>query len=98
MLFHFHPLSPKRLLHYRCKSKSFGHSTDFVAFNEEEIEYYQVSLSVMDEHTLQRELAPLNSILDHNPKYLLTMDPIPLMSHNGIRQIYVLDWLLEKNV
>jgi predicted AAA+ superfamily ATPase len=71
---------------------------DFVAFNEEGIEYYQVSLSVMDEHTLQRELAPLDSISDHNPKYLLTMDPIPLMSHNGIRQIYVLDWLLEKNV
>lgn len=71
---------------------------DFVAFNEEGIEYYQVSLSVMDEHTLQRELAPLDSISDHNPKYLLTMDPIPLMSHNGIRQIYVLDWLLEKSV
>jgi predicted AAA+ superfamily ATPase len=71
---------------------------DFVAFNEEGIEYYQVSLSVMDEHTLQRELTPLDSISDHNPKYLLTMDPIPLMSHNGIRQIYVLDWLLEKSV
>lgn len=32
---------------------------------------------------------------DHNPKYLLTMDPIPVTSHNGIKQINVLDWLLE---
>lgn len=28
-------------------------------------------------------------------KYLLTMDPIPVTSHNGIKQINVLDWLLK---
>ena len=37
------------------------------------------------------------SINDHNPKYLLTMDNIPYTSHNGIKQINVLDWLLNKN-
>jgi len=59
-------------------------------------EYYQVAFSVNEEKTLERELSPLNSISDHNPKYLLTMDDTPMMSHNGIKQIYVLDWLLEK--
>ena len=46
-----------------------------------------------DGKTLERELAPLDAIRDHNPKYLLTMDYGPMVSHNGIRQINVLDWL-----
>lgn len=69
---------------------------DFVAFNAEGVEYYQVSLSVLDENTLKRELAPLDAISDHNPKYLLTMDMLPVTSHNGIRQMNVLDWLIKK--
>lgn len=69
---------------------------DFVTFNEEGIEYYQVALSVLDENTLKRELTPLDSISDHNPKYLLTMDMLPITSHNGIKQINVLEWLLKK--
>lgn len=68
---------------------------DFIAVNEEGEEYYQVSLTVMEEKTLQRELMPLESIRDHNPKYLLTMDYIPIISHNGIKQINVLEWLLK---
>ncbi len=70
---------------------------DFVAQDHDgNIEYYQVSLTVRDEATLKRELASLDSIADHNPKYLLTMDNDPPVSYNGIRQKYVLDWLLEK--
>ena len=46
-------------------------------------------------HLLSGELAPLNSISDHNPKYLLTMDYGSVISHNGIKQIHVLDWLLR---
>ena len=49
----------------------------------------------VDGKTLERELAPLNAIKDHNPKYLLTMDYGLVVSHNGIRQLYVLDWLLK---
>lgn len=57
-------------------------------------EYYQVCWSVREESTLQRELRPLDSIPDHNPKVLLTMDNDPPVSYNGIKQKYVLDWLL----
>ncbi|MCL2078719.1 MAG: ATP-binding protein [Oscillospiraceae bacterium] len=67
---------------------------DFVATNENGVVYYQASLTVRDERTLARELAPLDCISDHNPKYLLTMDEDPNVSHNGIRQINALDWLL----
>ncbi len=69
---------------------------DFIAINSEGEEYYQVSQSVLDEHTLKRELSSLEAIKDHNPKYLLTMDYTPLTSHNGIKQMNVLEWLLKK--
>ena len=67
---------------------------DFIAVNSEGEEYYQVSQTVMDEQTLKRELSSLEAIKDHNPKYLLTMDYTPFTSHNGIKQINVLEWLL----
>mgnify|MGYP005761889533 FL=1 len=70
---------------------------DFIAIGAEGQEYYQVAYTVIDADgkTLKRELTPLNAINDHNPKYLLTMDYGPMISHNGIRQLYVLDWLLK---
>ncbi len=69
---------------------------DFVAIGEEGEEYYQVALTALEESTLERELAPLESIRDHNPKYLLTMDFTPLTSHNGIKQWNVLEWLRKE--
>lgn len=70
---------------------------DFIAIGDEGEEYYQVAYSTIDADgkTLERELSPLNSINDHNPKYLLTMEYGPVISHNGIKQIYVLDWLMK---
>lgn len=70
---------------------------DFIAIGDEGEEYYQVAYTVIDAdgRTLERELAPLDAIKDHNPKYLLTMDLGPLVSHNGIKQMNVLDWLLK---
>lgn len=70
---------------------------DFIAIGEEGVEYYQVAYTVIDADgkTLERELAPLDAVNDHNPKYLLTMDYGPVISHNGIKQVYVLDWLMK---
>jgi predicted AAA+ superfamily ATPase len=70
---------------------------DFIVVGDEGEEYYQVAYTVIDADgaTLRRELAPLEAVSDHNPKYLLTMDNTPLTSHNGIKQINVLDWLLK---
>jgi predicted AAA+ superfamily ATPase len=66
---------------------------DFVAEGANGTEYYQVSDTVRDEKTLARELASLNAIRDHNPKFLLTRDIDPTASHNGIKQINALKWL-----
>jgi predicted AAA+ superfamily ATPase len=69
---------------------------DFVTQDQEgELAYYQVAWTVRGEATLERELRPLDGITDHYPKYLLTMDLDPPISHNGIRQLYALDWLLD---
>jgi uncharacterized protein len=67
---------------------------DFAAEGPDGVEYYQVSETVRGKETLARELAPLELIHDHNPKFLLTRDYEPNTSHNGIKQINVLDWLL----
>ncbi len=76
--------------------KNDDNEVDFVAVNEKGEEYYQVSYTVKDEKTLERELKPLDNINDHNPKFLLTADYTPYTSHNGIKQINVFDWLLDK--
>ena len=77
--------------------KAGSAEVDFVAQDYDgNLEYYQVSWSVREENTLKRELTPLDSIADHNPKILLTMDNDPPVSYNGIRQKYALDWLLGK--
>lgn len=68
---------------------------DFVIEGEQGTEYYQVAETVRDPNTLNRELASLESIKDHNPKFLITMDNAPIINHNGIKQIYALDWLLQ---
>lgn len=68
---------------------------DFVVIRGNEKTYYQVSLSVRDEATLQREMAPLLAIRDSFPKYLLTLDNDPVINRDGIIQQYALEWLLE---
>jgi predicted AAA+ superfamily ATPase len=56
--------------------------------------YYQVAYTVRDQNTLKRELSSFANISDSNHKILLTMD-IEEPIHNGIRQINVINWLLE---
>ncbi|MDR3305094.1 MAG: ATP-binding protein, partial [Clostridiales Family XIII bacterium] len=69
-----------------------GTEVDFVARTGKQTEYYQVSASVLDENTLERELAPLKQIKDNYPKYLLTLDDFA-GDHDGIEQINLIDWL-----
>lgn len=75
--------------------KAANAEIDFVVINGDHKAYYQVSLSIRDSATMQRELAPLLSISDNFPKYLLTLDNDPVIYHNGIQQLYVLDWLTK---
>jgi predicted AAA+ superfamily ATPase len=71
-----------------------GTEVDFVARRDKRTEYYQVSASVLDEGTLERELAPLNQIKDNYPKFLITLDDY-MGDHDGIQQLNLIGWLSE---
>ena len=68
---------------------------DFVAQDRKGTTYIQVSLSVREEKTLERELKSLKAIKDHYPKLLLTMDDDPEVHYDGIKKINARDWLLQ---
>jgi predicted AAA+ superfamily ATPase len=69
-----------------------GTEVDFVATRDKKTEYYQVSASVLDEKTLQRELAALKQIKDNYPKILIALDDF-IGDHEGIQQLNLIDWL-----
>ena len=75
--------------------KVYQTEVDFIVTTPDGTEYYQVAQTVMNQDTLQRELAPLEAIRDNNQKYLLTMDYVPPTSYNGIKQRNLVEWLLE---
>ena len=68
---------------------------DFVIVNSNEIEYYQVALTVLDENTLKRELDAFKNIKDNYPKYLITLDDVIVNTdYDGIKVVNALEWLL----
>ncbi|MCI9177763.1 MAG: ATP-binding protein [Clostridia bacterium] len=69
---------------------------DFVAENKEGFTYFQVAYTTREEQTLHRELSALQSINDHYPKMILTIDLDPIADFNGIKKVNVLDWLEGK--
>lgn len=68
---------------------------DFVATTDDGINYYQVSASISNNDTLNRELASFQAIKDNYPKIVLTLDRIGLGDYNGIKILNVVDWLLN---
>jgi len=71
---------------------------DFVVINSNEIEYYQVALTVLDENTLKRELDAFKNIKDNYLKYLITLDDVMVNTdYDGIKVVNALEWLLEED-
>ena len=68
---------------------------DFVARMNEEINYIQVTASLTERSTFEREMKPLRAICDHYPKLILTLDRFTLGNYDGIRVANVVDWLLD---
>lgn len=81
--------------HYRvCIGKIGELEVDFVAENSRQKIYIQVTESMMSDETRQRELKPLKSISDNYEKIVLSMDRDFIQSYDGIRVMYLPDWLL----
>ena len=68
---------------------------DFVASNSNNTECFQISTDVSRENTMERELAPLQSIKDNYPKYLLSLSELVARDADGIVIGNLIDWLLE---
>ena len=81
---------------YRVFVGSFrDKEVDFTAIKGDEVKYYQVSKTVMDDDTYSREIDPLQSVNDNYDKTILTLDRFGLGNDNGIKIVNVIDWLLE---
>lgn len=70
---------------------------DFVARKDDILEYYQVTASLTEQTTFEREIAPLRKIRDNYPKKILTLDRFTLGNYEGIEVVNAIDWLLNKN-
>ena len=71
---------------------------DFVASDNHKTMYIQVTLSMKDEYTYKREITPLKSLNNSYPKYVLTLDEAPIKDDEGIKIIYALDFLINKDL
>ena len=69
---------------------------DFVARKDGRLHYYQVTASLTDENTFNREITPLKNLSDNYPKTILTLDRFTLGDYEGIEVINAVDWLLDK--
>lgn len=75
--------------------KTESSEIDFVVQKNNEIIYYQVTASMVDQTTFERELAPLRSIKDNYKKIVLTLDKFTQGNYDGIEVVNAIDWLLK---
>ena len=69
---------------------------DFIAKRNDVYTYIQVTASLVDENTFNREIRPLKLIEDNYEKIILTLDRYTLGNYDGIKVINLIDWLLEE--
>lgn len=80
---------------YDVKTGKAGETEiDFVVRKNDRLSYFQVTASMLEEKTFEREMLPLKSINDNYPKTVLTLDRFSLGNYDGIEVVNVIDWLL----
>ena len=67
---------------------------DFVATKNDERKYIQVTASLLNEETKERELKPLRAIPDFNQRIVLSADHLMPKNSDGIKLINIIDFLL----
>lgn len=71
---------------------------DFLAEKPGEKVYIQVAYKLESNQTVEREFAPLLAVEDHYPKYVVTMDDFWKDSIDGVRHLYITDFLLSDSL
>ncbi|MEN6589532.1 MAG: DUF4143 domain-containing protein, partial [Proteiniphilum sp.] len=76
-----------------------GKEIDFVAERNNERIYIQVAYMLYDQRTVDREFGNLMEIENHYPKYVVTMDAIPMpASYQGIQQMHLRAFLSNNSI
>lgn len=75
----------------KCDNKEI----DFVAIKKEETRYFQVTESLSDAKTKEREVAPFYSTNDFYEKTIITTDKTYATNVNGIKIVNLTDFLLS---
>lgn len=70
---------------------------DFIAGKNDRLHYFQVTASLTDENTFNREISPLQNLNDNYPKTILTLDRFTIGDYKGIEVVNAVDWLLNKD-
>ena len=78
--------------------KTNEYEIDFVAHKGDEIEYIQVTASIRDSQTYEREMRPFKSIDDNYEKIILTLDDDLDENDNGVKIMNVERWILGGNL
>lgn len=78
-----------------CIGKIGEAEIDFVAEKPSDKLYIQVTESMQSPETRERELKPLRMIPDNYEKIVLSMDRNYINSYDGIKSLYLIDWLLS---
>jgi hypothetical protein len=71
---------------------------DFVAEKANEKIYIQVAYKLENTQTINREFKPLIEIKDQYPKYVVTMDDFWKDSIDGVKHLYITDFLLSEKL
>lgn len=71
---------------------------DFIAEKPNEKIYVQVSYTIANKDTLNRELEPLKAIKDNYKKYVVTMDSLASGNNEGIEFVYLPTFLTKKSL
>lgn len=67
---------------------------DFIATRADDKKYFQVTASMTDPTTAERELAPLRAVNDNYEKIVLSLEEPPFGDDRGIKLIGLVPWLI----
>ena len=80
---------------YKVKTGQFmrGGEIDFIAEKDSEIKYIQVTTTVVEDHTREREFGNLEKLKDNYEKIVVTLNDTFPNSYKGIKVFTLLDFL-----
>ncbi|GHB23875.1 ATP-binding protein [Mongoliitalea lutea] len=71
---------------------------DFVAERKNHKIYIQVAYKLESQQTIDREFSPLIAISDHYPKYVVSMDDFFTDTIDGVKHVFISDFLLSNEL